>query len=161
MFQPKVTMRWFEILLAAGVGVRRRLLRYKKLEDGIPHEDTINEDSGWAGDIEGAIAEMAFAKAMGLYWDGSVDSFKMPDVKDIYVRWTEVESGHLPIRPKDKDGVYVLVTGLAPYFIVRGWMTKETAYLHPEWAYTGRGCEKKPCQWVDQKDLNPMTKLEL
>jgi hypothetical protein len=151
-----VVMRWFEILFAAQVALQRRIFRYKKAEENIEHEDQLGDDAGWDDDIESSIAEMAVAKVLRLFWNGSINTSKSPDVGTVYVRWTSVETGHLPIRPKDKAGKYVLVTGVSPNYVVRGWMSKETAFAHPEWKFVGRNSLAKPCQWIPQDALNSM-----
>ena len=84
--------------------------------------------------VIGALGECAFAKAMGLYWDGSVGRFagQGNDVGAFQIR-TRSEALPLIIRPADADtDVFVLVH--------RGRDMKE-------WTLAGwmRGAEAKRC----------------
>jgi len=84
--------------------------------------------------VIGALGECAFAKAMGLYWDGSVGRFagQGADVGAFQIR-TRSEALPLIIRPADADtDVFVLVH--------RGRDMKE-------WTLAGwmRGAEAKRC----------------
>lgn len=88
-----------------------------------------NQHYSWQTDIEAACAEMAVAKALNIYWDGSVNKFKKdgPDLPpDIEVRTTEYKNGHLILRDGDKkycnDMRFVLVVGEAPKFYLSGWI---------------------------------------
>lgn len=114
-----VEMTLFELALAAQVGIRRRLnsMRRQTIIVGNP-----NERFRWHTDIEAAIAEMAYAKFSGQYWDGSVNTFMVPDVGQVYVRHTEHDGGCLVLRPgkDDPSKLYVLVTGKAPTYTIRG-----------------------------------------
>ena len=78
----------------------------------------------WGQHIEGAGAELAFAKAVGWFWDDTGDSpGHHPDVRHVHVRQTSRATGNLLIRPSaDAHGVYALVTGNLPRYVVRGWV---------------------------------------
>ena len=115
----EVILAKYEILMAAEVGMRRKII-------SLDSPDTLketNDNLRWQIDIEGACAELAVAKHLNLYWDGSVNTFKKPDVGEYQVRHTTRNNGRLIVRQKDADNeVYILVTGLAPVFNVVGWM---------------------------------------
>ena len=74
----------------------------------------------------GACGEVAVAKAMGRYWGGSVNTFKsIGDLVSVgwEIRTRAEHSYDLIIRDDDQDDrVFVLVTGKAPNYVVRGWI---------------------------------------
>ena len=73
----------------------------------------------WDIDIEGAMAEMAVAKATGMYFEPELDKFGDADVGQLHVRHTVLPDGCLIIRPEDPEGRYCLVVGqLGRYRIV-------------------------------------------
>ena len=73
----------------------------------------------WDIDIEGPMAEMAVAKATGMYFEPELDKFGDADVGQLHVRHTVLPDGCLIIRPEDPEGRYCLVTGqLGRYRIV-------------------------------------------
>lgn len=136
-----------EVFLAATVGVRRMITSFMSPE----MNKVANEKFGWHSDIEGACAEMAFAKATGMYWGGTVNTFKLPDVAGIQIRHTEYDNGHLIVREDDKDDeMFVLVTGKAPHFTVRGCLLGADA-KRPEY-FRGEGY---PAWFVPQSALEP------
>lgn len=121
----EVTLTREEMLEAAIVGCRRRIA---SIYDNRPDpKGSYNPNCPWMTDIEGAAAERALAKYMGVPWSGGVDTFKAPDVADFQVRSTTLPHGSLIIRPGDEndDEIYVLVTGacVRPFarYHIRGW----------------------------------------
>ena len=106
-------------------------------------------------DLEGALAEMAVAKAMNRYWDASVNTYKAPDVGKDQVRHTHKPDGKLIIRPGDKDHeVFWLVVGISPEFTVCGWMTARDAKVD-KYAFNENYGGAPPCWMVPQEDLIP------
>jgi hypothetical protein len=116
----KVKLEWFECELAAQVGLKRNV---EALRRDLKHfTPLLDHQSAWNNHIEGAAGELAFAKWVGHYWSGSVNTFKVPDVGSVHVR-TSVANRDLIVRPKDDDsGVYVLVRGQIPEFEIIGWV---------------------------------------
>jgi len=109
-----------EMYRAAKVGCHRRIASiFARRED---NKRTTKDP--WQTDIEGAAAELAFAKYLGVEWNEGVDTFKAPDVGELQVRSTELPYGSLIIRPDDKndDEIFVLVTGSCPVYRPIGWM---------------------------------------
>lgn len=149
----KVTLTAHEMLLAGTVGLRRRLAsmesRGGKFEQNLVYHKGTDT---WDMDILSAMAEMAVAKALNVYWDGSVNTFKMPDLQgNIQVRHTKVKDGRLIVRPSDQDDdIFVLVTGTAPTFTVvgkiDGWNAKNN-----RWWTNPNG--KRGCFMVPQRSL--------
>lgn len=82
---------------------------------------------------QGALAEIAVGKALGIYCPLHVNEFRgmQSDLPNgISVRWSR--SGVLYVRPKDPDGErVVLVTGTSPDLEILGWIESEKAKLFP------------------------------
>lgn len=99
-------------------------------------ERQTSDDAHYAG----VCAEMAAAKALGLYWPASVNSYKAPDLMpDWQVRGRSRHDYELIVRRDDPDEHrYVLVTGLAPKLVVRGWLWGREA-KREEWLRTHGG----------------------
>ena len=78
--------------------------------------------------IDGALAEMAFAKHSGLYWPPTVRGKEdRPDVPPFEVRGTRnIVGGNLLIKPDDRRGLYVLVLIHTDWFEVVGYSTVTT-----------------------------------
>lgn len=117
----KIKLSWYEVAVCAGVGVRRKIeslrTRLKPLHKFQAHD-------GFELDLQGACGEMAAAKALGLYWDGGVGTFKAPDVGPYQIR-TRMSDNYrgLALRDNDKDEeITILVTGHIPEFEVVGWI---------------------------------------
>lgn len=118
-----------EVLSASLVGIRREQEsraagRKNRFEYG-------SEAFNWGKHVVGAQAEIAFAKAAGLYWSPSVNTFRTVGDVGIYeVRfsgsWTGRDGVERPAtlrcRLDERDDlILVLVTGKSPNFVVHGW----------------------------------------
>jgi hypothetical protein len=147
----EVTLTWYELELAAHVGVRRRLhsMREGRMER-FHAESNAGWGDGWGRDIEGAAAEMAYAKARRQYWGGHVDTFREPDVAAVEIKHTVRDDGSLIVQPEEPDWtLLVLVTGRLPVLTIRGAMLAEYA-KRPEW---WRSNVPKPAFFVPQSAL--------
>jgi hypothetical protein len=150
----RITLTPSEARMAILVGTERRLTA---LMNGGRDRPGIKPAQVWGIDIEGACAEMAFAKRMGWYWDGSVGVFHdEADVRHVNVRSTREHHHDLTIRPADRDGIYVLVTGTFPRYWVHGWCTWPGAPSHE----ARPDPERAPCEQVRQADLRDLAELE-
>lgn len=126
-----VMLGWPQVTIAVWVGAMRNIA---SLRQGLRHSHGYDGSDGWSIHIEGAAAEMAVAKFLGLYWEGGVNTFKQGDVGDLQVRWTDKESGRLLIRPRDPLAIYVLAVGRIPEFRVVGWFEYLSARdLRDDW----------------------------
>jgi hypothetical protein len=108
-------------------------------------------------DLLGAMGEMAFAKASGLYWPGSVNVGKdEPDIfPDFQVRTARQHSHNLIIRPDDPPHFrYALVTGTGPDFLVHGYILGADA-KRPEFL-EDRGGRNEPAYWIPPASLKPI-----
>ena len=117
----KVSLNYWECFTGGSVALNRKLeSRFKNLKNSTFGKHSRDE---WKNDIEGALCEMAFCKAFGMYWDGSVNTFKNPDVPGtpIQIRGTEYPNGNLIIRENDPDDdLYILVVGSSPNYKIIG-----------------------------------------
>lgn len=136
----QVELSTHELHLAASVGLRRQL---SAIASKRPDRHGINAEDGWRAHIEGACGELAVAKFLGKYWDGSVDTFRtLPDLDTVEIRTRSKHYYDLIIRRDDDPSkTYILVTGLAPSFQVRGWI-KGHAAQRDEWLKTHGGREE-------------------
>jgi len=130
-----VRLEPFEVRMAASVAIERRIASMGRLHHAYGY-DGANQ---WENEIQSAAAEMAVGKALGRYWDGSVNTFKRGDVGDVQVRWTAWPNGHLQIRPGDADDdTFILVRGSIPKFTVVGWFVAREA-KRPDWEWDDNG----------------------
>src|SRR5262245_34292918 len=102
-----------------------------------------------ASDVLGVQGEMSFAKRFGVYYAHSTRRERF-DVAGWQVRTTAWDTGKLRVHPEDVDtDRFVLVTGRAPVFTIRGFMFGGPA-KNPEWWVTKTG---RPAFFVPQHEL--------
>jgi hypothetical protein len=153
-----VTLDWFEVEMAAIVGVRRRVeARWRQGRTdlhSVPGEAV--PSSNWETHVEGTVAELAYAKARGRFWNGSINTYrKGGDVGDVQIRMRTRHDGRLIVRPSDRDSDYfVLVTGWAPTYRVHGWMLGADA-KQERWLENPGG--QGEAFFVPQSELHPIT----
>lgn len=142
--------------MAAGVGLERQL---RALADRRPDRHGFvpkDGDTGWSLHIEGACGEVAVAKVLNRFWNGSVDSFKSGgDVGDVQVRTRSRHEYELIVRQDDRDSdVFILVTGRAPTFRVVGYILGRDA-KRPE--FEQRHGNRPAAYFVPHSVLTPLT----
>ena len=149
----KVKLSWHELAMATEIGRLRNLANIK-----YQRQDSTNQKRyDWHNHLEGACGELAVAKALGRYWDGSVDTFKKPDVCGFQVR-TALSHKNLIIRPIDSgDDNFVLVTGNSPFYEIHGWIKGSEGKQDKFW----RTDVRAPAWFVPIKYLNPFETLEV
>lgn len=109
----------------------------------------------WENSIEGALAEMAFARAMNLYWDGKLYDLTKGDVGFWEIRQTKHLEGKLRIKPSDNsDAPFVLVTGECGHYFVRGWIYGFEGKQDKYWQDIAK--QNRFSFWVPQSDLRPI-----
>jgi hypothetical protein len=96
---------------------------------------------------------MAFAKWLGVYWEPTINTFKgRADVAGCEVRARTHHSYELLVRNNDLDDrPYVLLTGLAPDFLIRGWLFGREA-KRPEWL-RDYGGNRQPAYFVPTPEI--------
>ena len=68
-----IHLEWFEMYMGANVGIGRTIESMRnQLNDRKWGKDT---DRRWELDIQAAMSEMAAAKALDIYWSGSINNF--------------------------------------------------------------------------------------
>jgi hypothetical protein len=116
-----IQLDWSEVLAAGNIGLMRRVA---SLKNGIKDQTHDQRPEFWRQDIEGACAEMACCKALGIYWTAGINTFKAPDAaNNVQIRYTPSSRNSLIIRPHDPDeDVYFLISGAVPNYTVHGWI---------------------------------------
>jgi hypothetical protein len=81
------------------------------------------EKDPMASHVQGAVGEIVVAKALGMYFNPTVNSFKAADLShDIQVRLRIRHDADMGHNDNDNpDHLYVLVTGRGPEYCVHGW----------------------------------------
>ena len=111
----------------------------------------------WQADIEGAMAEMAVAKAFGIFWSGDVGNIYAIDVGSYQVRSTPYESGHLVINKPDKDEhIFILVIGRDGEYDLRGYAMAGDVKREEFWTSKSMG---RFAYFVPQEVLRPVREL--
>jgi len=152
-----ITLNWYEYSMAAEVGLRRSLESKRAGLEDAHGLVTL----GWSESIEGAIGELVVAKALNIYWDGSVNTFKAPDFPpNIQVRTRPHPEHDLIVRPVDDlFDIFVLVTGKCPSYTVRGFIHGYDA-RDPEWLHNEGIGFRPDAYFVPQWALKPIEGLK-
>ena len=103
--------------------------------------------------VNGTGGELAAARALGLYWPGSVDAGHAADIGVNGQVRTREEGAHMDlcVRPTDPpEHVYVLVIGTLPDYEVVGWI-RGTDATRDEWAGQSGG---RPVWYVPRHALH-------
>jgi len=139
-----ITLTPVEMMIAGQVGTMRRVKSRNQGYNAGKH----TYKSDWNTDFDGACSEIALAKYLNIYWDGSVNSFKRADVGQYQVRSTPRLDGRLIIRENDNnpDEIFVFITtgNLPTLHIIGSILCKEAK------------CDKfkhEDCWWIPQNEL--------
>jgi hypothetical protein len=133
---------------AAQVGVMRQVQNLKR---GRADAYGASTSMGWQYHIEGAMGEMAVAKAFNLYWNGNLGNLSAGDVGDIQVRTSSRTNGDLIMHPRDRDkDRFILVTGGNGDYNLRGWVLGSEGKLQEYWRDPAGG---RPAYFVPQGKL--------
>lgn len=147
-----VTLTPSELEVAAIIAVKRQAENL--CAAGRSNRYGAQQDGGWSLHIEGACGEMAVAKWRGIFWSGNVGNLQADDVGRAQVRTRSRHDYELIIHKDDRDDrAFILVTGLAPQFVLRGWIYGH-AGKNPEWWRDPAG--GRPAFFVPQSALRPM-----
>ena len=114
-----VRLERYEMELASSVGRSRNLSAIVKCSKDVYPSDSQN---AWGQHIDGAGAELAFAKFIGLYWDGSVDTYRSGtgDLPFTQVDVKHSRDGKWKIKERDM-GDLVLVRGTMPEYVIEAY----------------------------------------
>ena len=152
-----ITLTHEEFFHASQVGMSRNLanrLHGRKDAHGLV-------SLGWSEHIEGACGEMALAKALGVYYSPALGHINAPDLNGtcpVEVRTRSKHAYELTLYPSDKDNaLYVLLTGRAPTFRVRGWIRGRDG-KRDEW-YGEKAKKGRPAYFVPHGALRDMDEL--
>ena len=149
----KVTLTSSELLLAAQAGCMRQV---ENLFRGREDAYGASNGQGWEMHIQGAAGEFAVSKALNLHWPGK-GRLRGSDVGPLQVRTAARHSHCLILHEEDDDEVaFVLVTGLAPSFIIQGWIRGWYGKRRQHWRDPAGG---RPAFFVPQAVLNPPEEL--
>lgn len=161
MSEHIVTLTNGEIVAASAVGMQRQR---DAISRGMVDPRAINDAvryRQWSGHIEGAMAELAVCKLLGVHWTASCNTLKREaDIPpDIEVRSRSGGDGpydrHLILRPNDAPTrVFVLVTGVAPTYTIIGAIRACDGQQQRWWAdHNGWG---RPAFWVPPANIPPL-----
>lgn len=117
----QIRLDWPEVMVAAITGVMRQIAALKAER---PERHGADPANGWSLHINGALGEQVFAKYLGEYWHPSVNTFKtLGDVGRWEVRTRPRHDWDLIVRADDDERrSFVLITGVCPNYLVRGWI---------------------------------------
>jgi hypothetical protein len=151
-----VSLASHELLLGSAVGSMRQIAALKR---GLRDQHGLEGD-GWTKHIEGACGELAVAKLLGRFWGGGINDFKRADdVRGLQVRTRSRDEYDLLVRKDDRDGDrFVLVTGTAHDYAVRGWLYGSEA-KQDRWLASHGG--RPPAWFVPAAELHPLDLLEV
>ena len=144
-----IELTWAEVWKGIHCGSERRISVLKR--GGTDRFGANPESIAWKADIEGACAELATAKALGIEWQALVDQGSQPDLMpDIEVRRTNPS---LIVRPGAyPDRKYVWVSGWAPHYQVVGWIMGADA-MREEWLTDFNKPNRPKCYCVPRGSL--------
>jgi hypothetical protein len=108
-------------------------------------------EDAWRIDLEGACGEFALAKWLNVPWSGNLGDLGAADVGPLQVRTRSSHDYDLPLYKASRDDdIYVLVTGVAPYFLIRGWTYARDGKVQSNWKDPKGG---RPAYFVEAQDL--------
>jgi hypothetical protein len=113
----------------------------------------------WSTDVEGAMAELAVAKAGGLYYGFTNWSMKRPDVALFQVRSTTTPSGHLLLRQNDNpEETFIFVVGAYGEYDIIGWLVGKEGMIPKYWR--DKDARGNPAWWIPQPETHLIATLK-
>jgi len=150
----KIVLNNFEITTGAVNGVIRQVSAIRR---SLNAGHGARTDVDWQYHLEGALAEVALGKMMGLYWTGMAHGFEA-DVGVVHeARYRQEgpgEDSDLTLREKDADEHYYwLVTGKNGEYTIHGFTQgvwgKDERFIH-------RCANRPPLYFVPKKELDTL-----
>jgi hypothetical protein len=151
----EVELTFGEQAAAAMVGVYRQLESVRKGRK----DKIVSKESGYTIHINGAMAEQAVAKYLGVHWCNGVNTYSDPDIlPNLQTKWRSQDDGDMYVPQNcNEEDIYVLVIGQAPAMRIVGWIGASDAKKFPLEAPGGW----KPAFRVPQSELHPISTLPL
>lgn len=153
-----VTLTWAEMQIAYMVAGQRRIMNMKK---GLAGRYGAPEGEGSEElDLIAARGEMAVAKALNLFWSGTVGDYGAVDVGGLIEVRTRTKHWHaLILHPDDNDALpFVLADASNPPNIrLAGWIMAKDGKKDEFWSDPSQ--KNRPAYFVEQKHLLPMEEL--
>jgi len=147
----RIKLTTAEIIQGAIAGILRNV---QNIQEGRNHLHGAKKTDGWLMHIEGALGEMALAKALGVYW--SSGKRKGSDVGEYEVRTTTGANNRLILHPDDPDDSrHYLVTGHNGDYVICGWIMGRDGKQERFWADPSH--KNRPAFFIDQKYLTKVT----
>jgi hypothetical protein len=145
-----------ELSIAAHVGVMRKLFARRAT---LGNADGMDPWS-WSEEIDGAAGELAVAKYLGMYWNGTVEDITKPDVGPYEVRTNcSRRLSDTILRPGKvhPDRVYIGVLAFPPVFEIMGWIFGDMG-MQDQWLHDG-GLNRPKAWFIPRSALTSMEKL--
>lgn len=151
-----IRLNRIELLVGGWIGCARQI---EALRRGYKDKHGFNED-GWECHAEGAMAEMAAARAIDRYWTMTVNTFRGEgDVGRYEVRRRSENWHDALVRPDEADErIHIAVFGKAPEFWVAGWCHGYEA-KQDQWLKTHGG--RPPAYFMPKEELHPLKWIPL
>lgn len=151
-----ITLTASELMQAAQVGVMRHISGLKK--ERTPGYGCDAGETGWQIHIEGACGEYVVSKAFGFFWNGAMEKLRVADAGEFQVRTRSRQDYDLLLHEEDdNNAVFVLVTGVAPTYTLRGWIFGNDGKQKQWWQ--DKSGKNRPAFFVPQADLLPIADL--
>lgn len=153
-----ITLTWAEMQLAYLVASQRRIMNMKKQlpgKYGAPEKEGSEEL-----DLIAARGEMAVAKALNLYWSGTVGDYGAVDVGGcVEVRSRTKDWHSLILHPSDNDDLPFVLADVSspPKIRLAGWMYGREGKDERFWSDPSG--KNRPAFFIEQKHLKPMDGL--
>lgn len=153
-----VTLSWAEMQVAHLIGGQRTLMNMKKKlpgRYGAPEKEGSEELN-----LIGTRGEMAVAKALNLYWSGTVGDYGAVDVGGCVEVRTITKSFHsLILHPQDKDDVPFVLVDLSntPNIRLAGWIYGKDGKQDKFWSDPSG--KDRPAFFIDQSYLRNAQEL--
>jgi hypothetical protein len=152
-----IDLTFSESLTAIIGGARRHLSSvYKRRKPA--HGCDVNDLDGLMLNIQGAVSELAVAKAFDLFWECNAANCDDLDVGPYGVRSTTRRDGRLILHDSDKDDapyVFAIVVTLTRVNLV-GWIHGSEGKQSRFWSDPRTG---RPAYFIPQDSLEPMELL--